>query len=69
MLTDKTGTLTQNEMIFKRISLETIQYSTENLENLRFILKKQMKLSFGPMEDIALKVLQNENEGKKKKKR
>ncbi len=34
ILTDKTGTLTQNEMVFKKLSLEAISYSHEDLKEI-----------------------------------
>ena len=35
MLSDKTGTLTQNDMIFKKISMEFAQYGEEDLGEMR----------------------------------
>ena len=34
LLTDKTGTLTQNDMIFKRLSLENINYTEEDIPEI-----------------------------------
>jgi phospholipid-translocating ATPase len=34
LLTDKTGTLTQNEMIFKKIAMEYAQFDNETLPEL-----------------------------------
>ena len=39
ILTDKTGTLTQNDMIFKKISLENIAFDTNSLPNLKRIVR------------------------------
>lgn len=35
LLSDKTGTLTKNEMIFKKLSLEEMQFSEDDLEMLK----------------------------------
>ena len=35
LLSDKTGTLTKNDMIFKRLSLEFYSFSEENLEDIK----------------------------------
>ena len=43
LLTDKTGTLTQNDMIFKRISLENMRYSHEDIEKITRSLVKSCK--------------------------
>ena len=43
LLTDKTGTLTKNDMIFKRLSLEYYSFSEENLEDIKTLLKKGLK--------------------------
>jgi phospholipid-translocating ATPase len=39
LLSDKTGTLTQNEMIFKRISLESQSYTHENVAEISSKIK------------------------------
>lgn len=43
ILTDKTGTLTQNQMKFKKMSLERIQFTTENKNLMKKMTKKQCK--------------------------
>jgi len=43
LLTDKTGTLTKNDMIFKRLSLEYYSFSAENLDDIKLLLKKGLK--------------------------
>jgi len=35
LLSDKTGTLTQNEMIFKKLHLGTVSYGTETFEEVK----------------------------------
>lgn len=35
LLTDKTGTLTKNDMIFKKLALEYAQFDTDTLEDLK----------------------------------
>ncbi len=53
ILTDKTGTLTQNDMIFKKLSLESIQFTNENLKELERNVRKNCEKYEGPMKDIA----------------
>ncbi|XP_078731924.1 putative phospholipid-transporting ATPase IIB isoform X3 [Lampetra fluviatilis] len=35
LLTDKTGTLTQNEMVFKRLHLGTVSYGTDSMDEIQ----------------------------------
>jgi phospholipid-translocating ATPase len=35
LLSDKTGTLTQNEMVFKKLHLGTVSYGTETFDEVR----------------------------------
>lgn len=58
ILTDKTGTLTQNDMIFKKISLESIQYNNETMKDLEKYLKKNCDKFDGPMKDVADKYME-----------
>lgn len=39
LLTDKTGTLTQNDMIFKKLSLEQTIFSDEDIDEIKAILR------------------------------
>jgi phospholipid-translocating ATPase len=43
LLSDKTGTLTQNLMVFKRIHLGTVSYTNENQTEISNLLKQQLK--------------------------
>ncbi|XP_054619235.1 probable phospholipid-transporting ATPase IIB isoform X4 [Dunckerocampus dactyliophorus] len=38
LLTDKTGTLTQNEMIFKRLHLGTVSYGTDTMDEIQSLI-------------------------------
>ena len=40
ILTDKTGTLTENEMVFKKLHLGTAAYGTETFDEIRTILEQ-----------------------------
>jgi len=58
LLTDKTGTLTQNEMIFKKISLESgTVYTPERVDELKRLLKKNCDKNVGPLADVEQKVM------------
>ena len=63
LLTDKTGTLTQNDMIFKKLSLEMIQFTSEELPDIQKILKKQCTKFKGPLKDIEDRFKKQELEG------
>ena len=51
IFSDKTGTLTKNEMIFKNIALETEILGEENFEDLKNILLDECKLYDAPLMD------------------
>jgi magnesium-transporting ATPase (P-type) len=38
LLTDKTGTLTKNDMVFKKLAMEYAQFELENLDDLKQML-------------------------------
>uniref|UniRef100_A0A8D3C7I4 Phospholipid-transporting ATPase n=1 Tax=Scophthalmus maximus TaxID=52904 RepID=A0A8D3C7I4_SCOMX len=44
LLTDKTGTLTQNEMIFKRLHLGTVSYGTDTMDEIQSHIVKSYGL-------------------------
>lgn len=39
LLTDKTGTLTQNDMIFKKLNMEYAAFDTDTLTDLQAMLR------------------------------
>lgn len=53
ILTDKTGTLTQNDMIFKKLSLESIQFTNETLKELEKNVRRNCEKFEGPLKDVA----------------
>ena len=55
LLSDKTGTLTKNEMYFKKLIMEHAEFDTENLGVLIKLLTKQCERNMGPMKDIEEK--------------
>jgi phospholipid-translocating ATPase len=53
VFSDKTGTLTKNEMIFKKLSLEADQFSDENVNDIQLILQHECGQSDYPMSDLV----------------
>ena len=70
ILTDKTGTLTQNDMIFKKLSLESIQFTSESLKELEKNVRRNCEKFEGPLKDVADRAQERneENQGKSKRK-
>ena len=52
VFSDKTGTLTKNEMVFKKIAMETEQFGEENFNDLNSILSEQCQVDDAPLLDI-----------------
>lgn len=48
-LTDKTGTLTKNEMLMKKLHIGTICYNAENIEEIKTSVKKVLGRSVNPL--------------------
>ena len=51
LLTDKTGTLTQNLMVFKRMHLGTVSYTNENQNEISSLLNQQYRSTTTPIHD------------------
>lgn len=52
VFSDKTGTLTKNEMIFKRIAMETEQFGEESFESLKSLLEEECLTYDAPLLDV-----------------
>ena len=61
IFSDKTGTLTKNEMIFKNIAMETELFGIESFNDLKSILEDECKNNDAPMLDV-LNQLKKEKE-------
>lgn len=46
LLSDKTGTLTKNDMIFKKLNLEFYSFTEENLDDVSELLKAGLKKKY-----------------------
>ena len=65
-MSDKTGTLTQNDMVFKKLAIHNVgSYSVDDQPLLKHTLKKSYGKSEGPMEDVQLKMEECTKSGRK----
>ena len=61
VFSDKTGTLTKNEMIFKKISMENEQYGEDNFVELKDILTDECQHCDAPLLDLYNILKYNKN--------
>jgi len=54
LLSDKTGTLTKNDMIFKKLNLEYYSFTEENIEDIKNLLNKGLKKKRDQMKSSKL---------------
>ena len=52
VFSDKTGTLTKNEMIFKKLVLENEQFGEDNFKDIKEILEDECKNNDAPLLDV-----------------
>ncbi len=71
LLTDKTGTLTQNDMVFKKLAMEYAHFDLDNLNDLQHELNENCKLANGPMSDLShsLEIVVKDKNGGARKRR
>ena len=60
VFTDKTGTLTKNEMIFKKIAMESDTFSEDSFNDLTLLLKDECKAADAPMLDLLNKEVEEQ---------
>ena len=53
VFSDKTGTLTKNEMVFKKLALENEVFGEENIKDLNEILRDECERNDAPLLDIV----------------
>ena len=53
VFSDKTGTLTKNEMVFKKIAMETEQFSEDSFNDLKSILTDECQVNDAPLLDLV----------------
>ena len=62
VFSDKTGTLTKNEMVFKKIAMETEQFGEDNFNDLKAIIEGECRDNDPPLLDL-INLEQRLNEG------
>uniref|UniRef100_A0A8C1G3B6 Phospholipid-transporting ATPase n=1 Tax=Cyprinus carpio TaxID=7962 RepID=A0A8C1G3B6_CYPCA len=57
LVSDKTGTLTQNEMVFKRLHLGTVSYGTDTMDEIQsHIIQSYAQVKFREKQDLRIAV-------------
>ena len=62
IFSDKTGTLTKNEMIFKNIAMESEIFGVEDFENLKNIIFDECQINDAPLLDVIDKNKKENND-------